>query len=75
MQRYNILPKWIENLLFFYLYQFLYSIGNGVWSRVYTDERLASNCSIIENIPPKGVGFSYFIAIFAIPDQFQLTIQ
>ena len=51
------------------------SHGNGVWSRVDTDEGLASNCSIIENILPEGVGFSYLIAIFAIPDQFQLTIQ
>ena len=31
-----------------------------------TDESLESNCSIIENIPPKGVGFSDFIATFAM---------
>ena len=30
------------------------------------DESLESNCSIIENIPPKGVSFSDFIATFAL---------
>jgi hypothetical protein len=28
-----------------------------------------SNCSMIENIPPKGVSFSDFICIFAMPDE------
>ena len=32
-----------------------------------TDESLESNCSIIENIPPKGVSFLDFIATFAVP--------
>lgn len=31
-----------------------------------TDERLESNCSIIEKIPPKGESFSDFIATFAM---------
>ena len=31
-----------------------------------TDESLESNCSMIENIPPKGVSFSDFIATFAM---------
>jgi hypothetical protein len=31
-----------------------------------TDESLESNCSIIENIPPKGVSFSDLIATFAM---------
>ena len=29
-------------------------------------DKRASNCSIIENIPPKGVSFSDFICIFAM---------
>ena len=35
-----------------------------------TDESLESNCSIIENISPKGVSFLYFIATFAMSVQF-----
>ena len=35
-----------------------------------TDESLESNCTIIENISPKGVSFLYFIATFAVPVQF-----
>ena len=31
-----------------------------------TDERLESNCSIIEKIPPKGESFTDFIATFAM---------
>ena len=31
-----------------------------------TDESLESNCSIIENIPPKGVSFLDFIATFTV---------
>ena len=31
-----------------------------------TDERLESNCSIIEKIPPKGESFSDLIATFAM---------
>ena len=34
-----------------------------------TDESLESNCSMIENIPPKGVSFSDFIATFAMSCQ------
>ena len=34
-----------------------------------TDERLESNCSIIEKIPPKGESSSDFIAIFAMSYQ------
>ena len=30
---------------------------------------MESNCSMIENIPPKGVSFSDFICIFAMPDE------
>ena len=41
----------------------------GVAIKSITDESLESNCSIIENIPPKGVGFSDFIAIFAMSYQ------
>ena len=33
-----------------------------------TDDNVESNCSMIENIPPKGVSFSDFICIFAMPD-------
>ena len=42
--------------------------GQGTTDRVesITDESLESNCSMIENIPPKGVSFSDFIAIFAM---------
>ena len=32
-----------------------------------TDDSLESNCSIIENIPPKGVSFADFMLIFAMP--------
>ena len=31
-----------------------------------TDDNVESNCSMIENIPPKGVSFSDLICIFAI---------
>ena len=31
-----------------------------------TDDNVESNCSIIENIPPKGVSFSDLICIFAM---------
>ena len=34
-----------------------------------TDDNVESNCSMIENIPPKGVSFSDFICIFAMPDE------
>ena len=34
-----------------------------------TDDNVESNCSMIENIPPKGVSFSDFIAIFAMSYQ------
>lgn len=33
---------------------------------IILDERLVSNCSIIENIPPKGVNFLDFKATFVI---------
>ena len=32
-----------------------------------TDDSLESDCSIIENIPPKGVSFADFMLIFAMP--------
>ena len=31
-----------------------------------TDESLEANCTIIENIPPKGVSFLDFIATFTV---------
>ena len=31
-----------------------------------TEDNVESNCSMIENIPPKGVSFSDFIAFFAM---------
>ena len=31
-----------------------------------TDDNVESNCSMIENIPPKGVSFSDFICTFAM---------
>ena len=31
-----------------------------------TDDNVESNCSMIENIPPKGESFSDFIATFAM---------
>ncbi len=31
-----------------------------------TDDNVESNCSMIENIPPKGVNFSDLICIFAM---------
>ena len=31
-----------------------------------TEDNVESNCSMIENIPPKGVSFSDFICIFAM---------
>lgn len=34
-----------------------------------TEDNMKSNCSIIENIPPKGVSFSDFICIFVMPDE------
>ena len=34
-----------------------------------TDERVESTCSMIENMPPKGVSLLDFIAIFAMSDQ------
>ena len=34
-----------------------------------TDDNVESNCSMIENIPPKGVSFSDLICIFAMPDE------
>ena len=34
-----------------------------------TDDNVESNCSRIENIPPKGVSFSDLICIFAMPDE------
>ena len=36
---------------------------------VDSDDNVESNCSIIANIPPKGVSFSDFIAIFAMAYQ------
>ena len=32
-----------------------------------TEDSLESNCSIIENIPPKRVSFADFMLIFAMP--------
>jgi len=32
-----------------------------------TDDSLESSCSIIENIPPKGVSLADFMLIFAMP--------
>ena len=40
-----------------------------------SDESLESNCSIIENIPPKGVSFSDFIATFAMLAGFDTYLQ
>ena len=34
-----------------------------------TDDNVESNCSMIENNPPKGVSFSDLICIFAMPYQ------
>ena len=34
-----------------------------------TDDNVESNCSMIENIPPKGVSFSDLICIFAMSYQ------
>ena len=34
---------------------------------VDSDDNVESNCSIIANIPPKGVSFSDFICTFAMP--------
>ena len=39
-----------------------------------TDESLESNCSIIENIPPKGESFSDLIATFAMSVGFDTHI-
>ena len=40
-----------------------------------TDERLKSNCAIIEKNPPKGVSFSDFIATFAMSVGFDTYLQ
>ena len=41
-------------------------ISLGATVESITDDNVESNCSIIDNIPPKGESFSDFIATFAM---------
>ena len=47
----------------------------GVAIKSITDESLESNCSIIENLPPKGVSFSDFIATFTMSVGFDTYVD